>query len=472
MRKFLGLAALLLLSVSLFSKGDNENKASTTKEMTMYIRMMESQDKWFRENIVSGFEKEYGVKINVRTFEALADLENVLKLDKDKNTIGLVKVEANMTYPLAKKDLIMSLEAAVGDRYKSDLGEYSANAVALSTVDDTVTYIPRKLETNTMLYLDSKVQEAVKGWSNYKNQINIIFAKYNGTGLPQNYELESDPNKWDWYDLAVVSYYWKETEGEGKMAHRGKKYGGTITELVTKVYQAGGTPADLMAMNTQPVVDAYEWEVFFKEEGLYNPGMWEEAWSGGGIWNAFASGGVYLAFMHQIDAFFVHGGTDPSMTGYLTDPEDMRVAIMPQGMSLEIKDGKPAREGVHGSQLGGWVWGIPKSTPDAELSYALARWITNPENHSKEASTFGMMPVRNDIITDLNNNFKEEWIQDVFKTADRQLNQTVHMMPLEGTWAEVGQLYLDSWYDIVVDGNHSDIKAVLDSYNKKATSIK
>lgn len=465
------LALTCLMTAPLFANGQKEG-TKETKEMTLYIRMMEMQDKWFRENIVSEFEKTYGVKVNVRTFESLVDLQNILELDKNKNTIGLVKVEGSMTYPLAKKDLMMTLEEAVGDLYKVDILDYNQKAIELASVDNDVYYIPRKLESNTLLYLEPKVNEAVAGWTKYKSDINAMFIKYNQSGLPTGYALEADPNMWDWYDLAVVSYFWNAEEGEGKMAHRGKKYGGTITELVTKVYQAGGTPVDVMAMNTQPVVDAYSWEVLFKNEGLYNAGMWEEAWSGGGIWNAFAGGKVYLAFMNQIDAFFIHGGTHPSMTGYLAEPDDMKLAIMPQGMSLELENGQPARVGVHGSQLGGWVWGIPKSTPDSELSYALARWITNKENHINETSSFGMMPVRNDIIEDLNSSFDQEWIQGVFDVADMQLKETVHTLPLEASWAEVGQLYLDSWYDIVIDGNNSDIKAVLDTYSAKANALR
>ena len=32
--------------------------------------------------------------------------------------------------------------------------------------------------------------------------------------------------------------------------------------------------------------------------------------------------------MHQIDAFFVHGGTDPSMTGYLKRAADANTIIL------------------------------------------------------------------------------------------------------------------------------------------------
>jgi len=355
------------------------------------------------------------------------------------------------------------------------MAEYLDIALDLGKVDGTLYYIPRKLETNTLLYLKSKVADAVANWKPLEADINAMFKAENGFGLPTGYNLEADPNEWDWYDLAVVGYYWSNTEIDGtkeaRIAHRGKKYNGTQTELVTKMYQAGATEEDILAMNTAPIVEAFKWEELFVDNGLYNSGMWEEEWSGGGIWKAMAAGKVYLAFMHQIDAFSIHGGTDPSMTGYLVDPDDMGLAIMPKGVSLELKDGEPVTEGVHGSQIGGWWWGIPTSTPDAALSYELARFITNEENHTAECSTFGMMPVRKDIMENIDGTFSEQWIREVFDVAQAQLAADVKPMPTNANWPEIGNLYLEAWYDIAVDKSTSDVQGILDDYAKQAADI-
>lgn len=442
-----------------------------TDEMTIYIRMMESQDKWFRENIIADFEKEYGVTVNVRTFENVVDLQSVLDLDKDQNTIGLVKTADTMLYPLAEKGYMTKLTDIEGRDAAADMNEYLDQAVDLATVNGDVYYIPRKLETNTLLYVKSEVADAVANWEGMKADIDAMFKAENGVGLPGDYTLEADPNMWDWYDLGVVGYYWNAVKGEPKVAHRGKDYGGTQTELVTKAFQAGASQEEVLNFTGQALVDTYEWEVFMKENSLYNPGMWEENWSGGGIWNAMASGSVYLAFMHQIDAFFIHGGTDPSMTGYLVNPDDMAVAVMPAGASLEMDGDQPARMGSHASQLGGWCWGIPESTPDAQLSYDLARFITNAENHAAEASTFGMMPVRKDIMADLGSSFDEVWIQEVFENAVNQLGNDVTRLPIDLRWPEIGQLYNDAWYDIVVGGNNADIEGTLKEYEAKAADI-
>lgn len=454
----------------------SEEKKFKTDEITIYIRMMEAQDKWFRENIIQPFEKKYGVKVNVMTFQTEMELENALNLDNNKNTIGLVKTMHTQLTPLVEKNLVMTLEEAVGERYKEDIKEYSDAAMEMATVNGKVYYIPRKLETNTLLYLKSKVEDAVNNWTKFESQISNMFKAENGVGLPEGYALEADPNEWDWYDLAVVGYYWANTEYDGKkeprIAHRGKKYDGTVVELVTKIYQIGGKAEDVLAMDTQPVVDTFMWEAFYRKNNLYNPGMWEEEWSGGGIWNAMAAGKVYMAFMHQMDGFFVHGGSDPSMTGYLAEPDDMAMAIMPQGASLELKDGKPARMGIHGSQLAGWWWGIPKSSPDAELSYELARFITNKENQTRECQTFGIMPIRNDITEDLGNTFKEQWMQQVFDAAQRQISTSVQPLPKVKTFPEIGNVYLEAWYDIVVGNNNKNIqKDLTEKYVPKVAEL-
>jgi ABC-type glycerol-3-phosphate transport system substrate-binding protein len=160
--------------------------------------------------------------------------------------------------------------------------------------------------------------------------------------------------------------------------------------------------------------------------------------------------------MHQIDAFFIHGGSNPTMAGYLVDPNDMAVAIMPRGMSLELDtDGKPVRVGKHASNFAGWWWGIPVTTPDPMLSYKLARFITNYTNHQEECSIFGMMPIRKDVYEDLTGTFKQTWMQDVFKTALAQFEAGVVEPPTATRFGEMGTVWRKAWYDIVTKKNYS-----------------
>jgi len=425
---------------------------------------MDAQDSWFRKTLVPAFEKEYNCKITVVTFDKFPDIEAMadLEVKSGHHTIGLIKTSVEEVYPMVAKGYMMPLEEVAGkEQLSKDPAEYVELAVNAGVVDGIHYYIPRKLETNVFFYLKSKVADAVANWESLKADIDSMFKKQNGYGLPAEYNLESDPNEWDWYDLAVVSYYWANTPGDDglvmpRMAHRGKDYGGITNELYTKIYQMGGTEKDVLAMDTPSVIDMFEWEAFYVRNGLYNPGMWEESWSGGGIWKAFAAGRVYAVFMHQIDAFFLHGGTHPSMAGYLTDPDDMGTAIMPEGVSLELdRYGKPLRTGGYYSNFSGWWWGIPKTSPYPELSYKLAHFITSYEWHTKEYTIFGMMPVRKDIFDNIAGAFPEKWKQEVFKTALAQFKAGVIRAPMVPTAAAIGQNYRKAWYDMCTGKNYA-----------------
>jgi len=434
-------------------------------EMTVLIRMMDMQDAWFRDELIPAAEEALGIKLNVVTFDKIEDIEVMVGLEirSGNHTIGLVKTESTEILPMVALEYMTPLEDIVsGDDLAEAQAEYVDAAWEFGVVDGKAYYIPRKLETVIWWYLKSTADDAVANWESMKGDIDAMFAAYNGYGLPAGYEFEADPNEWDFYDLAVYAYYWANTPGadgltKARLSHRGKDYGGTSSELMTMVYELGGDADDVLAMDTDPVIDMFEWEAFFVHNGLYDSGMWEEAWSGGGIWGALSAGRVYAArHMHQIDCFFIHGGTHPDLAGYLTDPDDQAVAMVNMGVSLELDaDGNPVREGSHTSNFTGWWWGIPVTSPDAQKSYELARFITNAEWHGKECATFGMMPVRNDIYADLAGAFPEEWMQTVFDTSLAQMDEGTVRHPAVPTIADISQLYRNAWYDICTGGNYA-----------------
>ncbi|MCG0238804.1 MAG: extracellular solute-binding protein [Firmicutes bacterium] len=447
------------------SPGGSQQTGSGTqgaKEMTVLIRMMDAQDQYFRENILKKFEQEKGVKLNVVTFDKEDDVLEMLRIEKEsgKHTIGLVKTVDTLVTPLVEQGYLMPLKEIVGEeQLQKDLAEYAEDAVQFGTKNGVVYYIPRKLETNTMLYSKSKVAEAVQNWRKFEAELNEAVKKHNGFGLPKGFEVEADPNQWDWYDLLAVGYYWANTEYNGvktgRIAHRTRKYEGTTTEIFTKVLQAGGQPEDMLNGDTDAVVDAFAWEALQKELGIYNPRMFTEEWTGGSIWQAIAEGQVFLSFMHQIDAFFVHGGSHPTMQGYMPDPDDMGLAIMPAGVSLAMNpDGTPKRVGTHMSNASGWWWGIPATSPDPKLSYELARFITSYEVHLAESKAFGMMPIRKDVLDGLDQAFEEPWMRDVFRVAKAQYEAGTAFKPTLKAWPQVSNQWLEAWHDIIGGGKY------------------
>ena len=475
-----GLMVMVLisgLSATTFSFAQEKPK------FTVVIRMMDMQDKWFRPNIIKAFEKEYNVDISVAVFDKMWDVPKLLELDAQKAepTINLVKTPKELMLYLKKKDLIQPYDNIVpADELRAAKAEYDDIALkVLGVLDGRLYFIPRKLETRMMIYLKSKVKDAVENWSKFQNDINKALKTDNGYGLPAGYELEADPNKWDLYDLFVVSHYWAHTPYFGmkmpRMAHRGKKYMGTVTGLADKAVEMGASEEDLLNLGSTPVIDMFQWEAIFRKNGLYNPGMWEESWSGGGIWGAMRDGKVFLAFMHQIDCFFIHGGTHPLMAGYLAEPDDLGEAVMPLGVSFDLgKNGRPLRTGNRKAETGGWGWSVPTSAPYPELAWKLARYITNYQNHLAECQTFGMFPVRKDIVTAVRKVFPIGWMGEVFETSVEQVRiNDGFTAPLVVQWTDVGKVYLDAWYALVVDeGYESTAKPGKVDRDKIASDLK
>jgi ABC-type glycerol-3-phosphate transport system substrate-binding protein len=454
MKKGLVVFGILLLLIGSILCAERKEK----KEMTVLIRMMDIQDLWFRQKMKE-FEQQNQVKLNIVTFDQIEDVKGMIELEMktDQKKIGLVKTAREMVYPLVNKNLMIPLQEIVDSaQLAKDLAEYLPLAVEGGKIEGKVYYIPRKLETYLLFYLKSKLEDALQDWEKQRTEIEEAIKKVNGSGLPQGYELEKDPGQWDFYDLAVLGYFWAHTPYEGlkipRIAHRGKRYAGTVNEMVTRIFQSGGGTQDLLKMNTDPVIDFFQWESFFIQNGFYHPNMWEKGWSGGDIWRAISEGQVFLAYMHQIDLFFLHGGSDPTMLGYLSDPEDMGIAIMPAGVSLELdENGNPKREGFHKSNFYGWWWGIPVTSPDPELSYKLARFITSYQNQIEECTRFGMFPVRLDILDNIQNAFDSEWKQKIFEVSKAQFEKGTENIPNVSQWPQIQKNYLDAWYDIAVD---------------------
>jgi len=432
-------------------------KGTDVPEMTVPIRMMDIQDIYFREKMKE-FERQNQVRIDVVTFDQVEDVRQMMELERSsgQQRIGLVKTALEMVYPLAESGYLIPLDEIVDSvRMERDLDEYLPQARDMGNIDGRYYYIPRKLETYLLFYLESKVKDALDGWEKLRPEMDAAFREFNGYGLPAGYELEREPADWDFYDIAVLSFFWANQPYQDillpRVAHRGKRYAGTVNELATRVFQLGGDKGDILAMNTGSVKDMFQWESFFVRGDMYHPGMWERAWSGGDIWKAVSSGEVFLCYLHQIDLFFVHGGSDPTMSGYLSDPSDMRVSVLPKGVSLELTgEGLPEREGGQSSNLYGWWWGIPITSPDPDLSYRLARFITSRENQIEECSRFGMFPVRKDVLDDLAQSFDERWKREIFEISRQQFDVGTKELPRLKQWPRVGKNYLDAWYDVSV----------------------
>lgn len=447
------LSLVLILSIFVFTGGavaeDIKTKFSG-QSVTIYGRWMEDDEKWLTDNVLADFEDEYGITVYTNQYDTPTDLLSIIEMDKKAQTGALVYTTLETIPQLNNAELLIPLTDVDAKFAMAD--DFSDLAVSMGSVDGKQFSIASDLNCYMMMYSKSAVADALANWGPMKNDINEMIKAYNGYGLPDDYTLESDPNQWDNYDLAVVGYYWANTEINGvtapRIAHRGKVYESTGHEIFNFIYRMGGTNDDLLTMKNQPTYDAMEWEYFFADAGIYVPAMWEEGWTGGGIYQGFANGSVYLAFMHNSDAFTVHGNDTPSMPGYLADAGDMGLALQPSGNSLEIKDGTPARTGKeHPSVTFAWGYCIPVSTPNVELSYELYKWMMKDEYMVHWASV-GRTPTMTSISENLGDYLEEQWIVDVYTVANEQLSYS-SPLPFLSQFGSINTVYGECWLDIV-----------------------
>ncbi|MBL8025964.1 MAG: extracellular solute-binding protein [Fibrobacteres bacterium] len=186
--------------------------------------------------------------------------------------------------------------------------------------------------------------------------------------------------------------------------------------------------------------------------------------------------------MTQLDAFFIHGDDAGIQAGYLDDPDDLGFAVMPKGISMALNgEGAPLLNGTNAVTTGGWWWGIPKDTPDKDLSMKLVEWILSSSVQAEEASQFGMVPVRKDILGDISLLFGRTWIADVYNTSLKQLvHNKYNTVPLHREYGKIEAVYLDAFDDIVIKGNsgpsnggmQSYIRKVLDKYQTQIQAVK
>jgi ABC-type glycerol-3-phosphate transport system substrate-binding protein len=439
---------------------------SAPKEISILIRMMPAQKRFLTEKLIPEFEKQHQCKVSVSTFESEWDIERILKLEssKKKSSIALVKTPFEMTRLLVKKGMIQDLYSVMdSNQVLFDLAEYHQLATGLGFFDGKPYYIPRKLETRVFFYRKSKVADAVKKFPKHRDRIDMELKAENGYGIPDGYELEEDPAKWDFYDLYVVGSIWANEEYNGvkmgRMAHRGARYGGTALFLVDRALQLGASSDDILKLTQDKMVEMMVWERVLAKNGIYNSGMWQDPWKGANIYNAIKDGKVFSAYVQQIDAFLIHGWKDdPSMPSFLPEENDMGLVIVPQAVSFELDDkGKAVNTGTRSISTGGWWWGIPKTAPDAKLGYALARFITSREYQGKECSRFGMIPVRKDILNKLPEVFDQGWVGEIFKVSVGQVQTNgLTTVPLVAGYADMSQNLIDAWYTLCIEAKDTE----------------
>ena len=408
----------------------------------------------YRARILLPFEKKFKCAVDLKTYDDPAELPRLLAAG---DTVDLVDPPLSMTRALVGRDLIAPLEEVVTPKELAELRK-EFFLMDLGSVNGRTYFLPRYLETPVLIYLKSQVAEAVQYWDFRKDEINRALARHNGKGLPRNYVLERDPSQWDYFDLFVVGYYWsaKEVQGQkrGRMALGPLGSPATPQSLMDKVFQTGGAPEALLRMNDEAVVDMFQWQSVMIKEGILNPSLIKTRWDEPGIRDGFKRGELFLSEATQMEAFLIHGNATPEMPGFLANPEDMGVALMPKGVSLQLDArGAALREGRRSVGTRGYWWGVTKQSRNRALAFRLAHYLSNTQNQILESSTFGMIPVRQDLLGEMGLMFGGGWTSEVFQTASRQLVENRYtVVPLIEEFTDLGLNYLAAYGEICMPG--------------------
>lgn len=442
------------------------SKKGEKNELGILAKMLPAQRSYLEGEIIPNFEKAYNCKVTVQYYNSAAELKRILELDakKSKPTISLVKTPFEATEQLVDYRLVQPFSNFKNrDELEGDMTVYHDIARAMGVHKNEYYYIPRKLETRILFYRKSMVKDALSKYDKHKARINNELKSLNGYGLPRGYDLEEDANQWDFYDLYVIGNIWANevyyNGKSGKIAHRGDNYGGTGLFFVDRAYQLGATPEDILAMRGDAVTETFLWEQAFVKSGIYNKGVWEDKWRGKNIYNAVKDGKAFMAWFQQIDCFNVHGWKeDPNMPTYLEDPDDMGLAVIPQAVSFTLDaNGDPEIVGTRKITTGGWWWGVASSAPKANLAYDFARYITNRTWNAKESSSFGMIPVRKDLLLNIKETYGMGWVGDIYKTSVQQIREqiadSIIIVPRSKKYPQINENYINVFNSLATGSN-------------------
>jgi ABC-type glycerol-3-phosphate transport system substrate-binding protein len=411
------------------------------------------QQELYKTRLFKPFEKKHKCVVEI---QAAPDPAKLPELLASGDTIDLVSPPLAMTRTLVGRNLLAPLDAIVPAKDLADLRkEYFLTDVA--AVGGRAYFLPRYVETPILIYSKSKVAEAVQYWEIRRDEINKALARYNGRGLPRGYALEKDPSQWDWFDVFVVGWFWsaKEIQGQkrGRVALGPLGSPATPQALMDNCFQSGAAPDGLLSMSDPAVVDMFQWRSVLAHEGILNPGLMKSRWTDEQVREGFRKNEIFLSAATQTEAFVIHG-TGAAMSGYLNDPEDMGVALMPKGNSLALDaSGDPLREGRRSVGTRSWWWGVARTSRNPALAFELAHYLTNTQNQVQESAAFGTIPVRQDLLGELGLMFGGGWTSDVFQTASQQLVENrFTVAPLIEEFPDVGRNYVAAHDEICLPG--------------------
>lgn len=405
-------ALVLALAVLVAGCGGTRKLTGTG---VVLVRMTEWQQPWFEEQ-VQRFAAARGVKLEVRAYQLVGDLEAAIAETRAKgDTPVLLKVEGRMVGPLRARNLLRSLESAVGgERVEEDMLDYLESAVSWVRRDGATWAIPRKVEVLVMAYREAALAHLAAGSPEDRARVHALLEGA-GFRVDPDRRLETSPGFWDLADLAEAADGLSRVARRGQVGprlwHRTARVEGTAVDLSCLVYPFGYSPGPLHQMPGFEPALAYS-------RALVRGGLARGPRDGEDVQTpmlleGWKAGLVDFSFLQQTDAARLVG-IDADAPRFVDDRDGVSFVAVPPAGDLAWPGAAAVETGAPG---GGWWWGIPAGATDAALGYDLARFLTSAEVHAEECRRFGMMPIRRDLAADLVGTFPDPVVRRLMEVS-------------------------------------------------------
>jgi hypothetical protein len=418
------------------------------------LRADPDRAKWVRENQLEEFAAAHDLQFEVVTAHSFEEVLSILEKEKAKPSgLLLAAIDSGIADELRKKNALRPLQSVIPAATLNEaLAQYIPEASERSRgADNQIWFIPKRAEVDVAVYLVPAVEDAYLHWEQDRGPIAAALAEANGVGLPNHYQLEKSPDEWDSYDLFVAAWYWAHhpapwadspTEVAPRVALRTGVNEDAMNDLFAAFYRHGVSRIELAKPGSTAVLDAFQWEALLRKHHLLAAAC--EAPKGidsDGVNDLFKARKLAWAPINQEDSLWLHGGSQRNAVAGIRGPEDLGWAMLPAGASLEMNGGEPARAAKSFSFTRLQLWALPLHSPDPELGFELATFLTERGPHQREAEAQGLLPIRQDIRADYPILFRLAWMQRILDASYRQIAGGSAEIPPEVAYERLDDLY-------------------------------
>jgi hypothetical protein len=456
----LGVGILANLAFLAINFSPERPHLAARRHMKVLLRANADLASWIKKTQIDEFAALNDLELELVRVDSHEEVVKALEAE-EKSPTGLLAatVSDELSDDVRAKNLVRPIDGTAPKAEIDALFEEFLPSSTRVARDDkgTTWFLPRRAEMTISVYLTDAVEQAYLHWDEDRAAIDAALKEANGTGLPKGFSLEKEPGDWDSYDLFVAAWYWahhpapwadpmhpksERTTPQPRMAWRTGRHDDAVYDLLGLFYRHGLTDQTLGTLDSPAIVDALQWEALFRKHHLLIPecekpeGITEDQLN-----EIFRQGRLGWAPMDQEDSLTLHGGARREAPEGIELADRLDWAPMPKGMSVELKDGEPARVGHSFAFEEVELWGVPKHTPDAALAFEWIRFSTRRAMMQRETESHGMMPVRRDLQENYSVLFRVEWMQQVLDGSFDQQRAGSAKMPDAVDEKHIGEQY-------------------------------